>query len=296
VAVVATGFVMDLYVVGQDDDTIQTGAHTPPASNVTHQETLGSLSQSKQERRRLLRKIFSSEGHLSAISRTHVGFVTEILSTMMETAIFAYLGLFLFSYRYHWNFWHSVIAILACCVGRGIMIPCMSFFANRVTTLQQMRHNCKPRFHGQNLNGFSSVANKSPGVVMDSRMQMVLFFAGLRGAMSFALVEHIPLYDTVTGEGSRLKPELKAMTSAAIIFTVFVMGGYTSYLMERLGLAPGSSSADSTEMVGLLRKNGAREVSPTPSFDIDDIAPLADTFRARKKGNIFSDSQSINTI
>jgi hypothetical protein len=53
--------------------------------------------------------------------------------------------------------------------------------------------------------------------------------------MSFALVEHIPLFDTITAQGSRLKPELKAMTSASIIFTVFVLGGATSYLMERIG-------------------------------------------------------------
>ena len=58
----------------------------------------------------------------------------------------------------------------------------------------------------------------------------ILWFAGLRGAMSFALVEHIPLYDFVSGEGTRFKPELKAMTSASIMFTVFVLGGYTYYV------------------------------------------------------------------
>jgi hypothetical protein len=67
-------------------------------------------------------------------------------------------------------------------------------------------------------------------VVIDRKMQIVLWFAGLRGAVSFALVERIGLYDSTTGEGTRLKPELKAMTSATIMFTVFVLGGYTYYV------------------------------------------------------------------
>jgi hypothetical protein len=83
--------------------------------------------------------------------------------------------------------------------------------------------------------------------------------------MSFALVEHIPLYDAVTGEGTRLKSELKAMTSASIIFTVFIMGGGTYYMMEALGLAPKHTNENGKggerpslleremEMMGLLR-------------------------------------------
>jgi hypothetical protein len=92
-------------------------------------------------------------------------------------------------------------------------------------------------------------------------MQLILWIAGLRGAMSFALVENIPLFDTVTREGSRLKPELKAMTSATIVFTVFFMGGCTFYMMERVGLAPvGNVSERKTsvhvELQNLLRKDG----------------------------------------
>ena len=66
-------------------------------------------------------------------------------------------------------------------------------------------------------------------VIIDARMQTVLIFAGLRGAMSFALVETVPMFDESTRQGSRFKPELKAMTSACIVFTVFILGGYTDY-------------------------------------------------------------------
>jgi hypothetical protein len=52
------------------------------------------------------------------------------------------------------------------------------------------------------------------------------------------IVEHIPLYDEASGRGTRLKPELKAMTSASIMFTVFILGGYTYYMMQHLGIQP----------------------------------------------------------
>lgn len=88
VAVVATGFVMDLFVVG---------SHDVSSDDSGKQESPTSSESTRKGRKQ--RRIFSREGHLSVLAKTHVGFVTEILSTMMETAIFAYLGLFLFSYR-----------------------------------------------------------------------------------------------------------------------------------------------------------------------------------------------------
>ena len=239
VAVVATGFVMDLFVVGQhdsSDDAIQ-ASRTHAGKNFSR------------------RSFFSVQGHLSLHARTHVGFVAELLSTMMETAIFAYLGVFLFSYRYHWNFLHSFLAIFACCISRAVMIPLLSLAANWVAKVQQARAVCHKRKGRWSVTSTVASPHPSPGVIIDNKMQLVLWVAGLRGAMSFALVENIPLYDTVTQQGSRLKPELKAMTSATIVFTVFVLGGYTYYLMEHLGLGPSSKSLPSMEASSLLKRS-----------------------------------------
>ncbi len=126
-----------------------------------------------------------------------------------------------------------IISIVACCVSRGIMIPSMSLIANWITKIRQRRDNCLA-----NNNKLQAHNRQQSGVIVDKKMQYALWFAGLRGAMSFALVEHIPLYDSTTGEGTRLKPELKAMTSASIMFTVFVLGGYTHYMMQGLGINP----------------------------------------------------------
>lgn len=250
VSAVATGFVMDLYIVGQKMDE-----PLPDES----EDRNGDPNRKNEPRRR----IFSAQGLLSDEARQHIGFVTEIIATTMETAIFAYLGLFLFSHRYHWNFFHTVIAISACCLSRAAMIPTLSFVANWVIRMQQHRAACRPQRRGV------AAANTPAGVVIDKRMQLVLWFAGLRGAMSFALVEHIPLYDSVSGEGTRLKPELKAMTSASIMFTVFILGGYTYYVMEYLGLAPASasrkgSSHSAYEMVTLISKSASGEDFDAP--------------------------------
>lgn len=276
VSAVTVGFLMDMYVIGLHDDADDISEHSHGESDTFHYE--------KKQERLGSRPIFTSEGHLSAISRMHIHFVTEIVATMMETAIFAYLGLFLFSHRYHWNMWHVFVSILACCVSRGIMIPMLSTLANWITSMQKYKNRCR----GINKN------SPATGVIVDRKMQMVLWFSGLRGAMSFALVEHIPLFDAVTGEGTRVKAELKAMTSASIMFTVFVLGGSTSYFMEYVGLAPRSGksrSPNSREMTPLMANGRKKEVlngggrsSPTGHVvDMDNTREQKTRQRVRQK-------------
>jgi NhaP-type Na+/H+ or K+/H+ antiporter len=259
VAVVATGFVMDIFVIGPhghpDDLATPTPEQRAPGDGSTRTKA---------------KRLIFARGHLSTQAKLHVGFVTEILATVMETAIFAYLGVFLFSYRYHWSFWHIFLSISACCLSRGIMIPLLSLLANWITSIQQLRANCRPR-NQRSLPG-------SAGIILDKKMQIVLWFAGLRGAMSFALVETIPMYDTVTGEGSRLKPELKAMTSACIVFTVFLMGGNTFYLMDYLGIAP-MQQGGSTEMTSLIKRAEGPEDAEDDASEVSYIEKSEDESR-----------------
>jgi len=267
VAVVAAGFLMDMYVVGTENSVDVTNDDSDLDHNSTkNSNNNGMIHESssfsdcdtdninnpreRRRRSRVRRPIFSKEGLLSRKAKTHIVFVTEIIATMMETAIFAYLGLFLFSSRYHWNFYHVIIAIAGCCLSRAVMIPSLSFIANWITKMQQSGTICRLQDHphqSQYPDTPTNRPNLAAGVIIDSKMQLVLWFAGLRGAMSFALVEHIPLYDAVSGEGTRLKSELKAMTSACIIFTVFILGGSTFYIMEALGLSPQSRSEGKLE-------------------------------------------------
>ena len=325
VSVVAAGFIMDLYVVGQKlnsrHDDIGEGDLQVRADDLRTLMSGGSYGGGGGERSvssagsagPTLSAIFSQEGHLSAKAKTHIHFVTEINSTLMETAIFAYLGLFLFSSRYHWNLSLAFIAIMACVMSRAVMIPVFSLLSNwitRITTgpgawtlskLSRSRHNADVDSRPKNSRGGEDKLTSQDGVYIDRRMQVILWFAGLRGAMSFALVENIPLFDTVTKQGTRLKPELKAMTSASIVFAVFILGGTTHYLMERLGMTVGKGSPDTKEMAPLVKRNrgstmrpGGRRVtgvqqksspSTTPNLSINGREGLTKMIRQRVSPN-----------
>jgi NhaP-type Na+/H+ or K+/H+ antiporter len=267
VAAVAVGFFMDLHIVGQHQINEDSNAHMDMSENTAASyESNDELKQRRSDKGR--RRIFNSSGLLSTEARAHVGFVTELIATGMETAIFAYLGFFLISHRYHWNFFHVFIALLACCASRAIMIPTLSLAANWLTRMQQNRAACRTQIASSSNKKVNSMA----GVIVDKKMQIALWFAGLRGAMSFALVEHIPLYDSFSGEGTRLKPELKAMTSASIMFTVFVLGGYTYYMMQSLGIAPAnlrSLSSNTHEMTSLMNRSRESE-SDDEDEDVND--------------------------
>ncbi|KAL7559481.1 hypothetical protein ACA910_010297 [Epithemia clementina (nom. ined.)] len=254
VSAVATGFIMDIHIVGQREERTlgEDGAARTPLKPHSNGRSL----------RDVFPSIFSHpDGHLSGIARAHIGFVAGLIATTMETAIFAYLGLFLFSHRYHWSFFHAVIAILACCLSRGIMIPLLSFFANASTQIRQM--------------AFCDNRQSNPaGVYIGHKMQFVLWFAGLRGAMSFALVESIPLYDSVSGVGTPFKPELKAMTSGCIMFTIFVLGGYTYYVMDGLGLAPGRPDEKMhSDLSPLVEDDESEDASEPSGNSIHDSTP-----------------------
>lgn len=280
VAIVANGFVMDLYVIGQkpqreqqqhngideEIDFLVNGSSNGGGSN-------GSRARNRPAR---CRSIFSMEGHLSGKADSHVHFVIEIFATLMETAIFAYLGLFLFSPRYHWSGYLTLMSIFATVMGRVIMIPFLSHVANIFNRMSLSRNRSNP--------GVTN--NAEQGVHIDRRMQLILVFAGLRGAMSFALVEHIPMFDTTTGQGSRYKPELKAMTSASVVFTVFVLGGATSYLMERMGYSLNAKQADAVEIVPLVQHHH-QEKRMSPAVKRSGLSSKAnDTTNARLNGSV----------
>jgi NhaP-type Na+/H+ or K+/H+ antiporter len=65
---------------------------------------------------------------------------------------------------------------------------------------------------------------------------LVLVLSGLRGAVSLALVESVPIYNAVTSSGTEYKGIMKAMTSASIIFTIFVLGGSSYYILRNVDI------------------------------------------------------------
>jgi len=222
VSIVAAGFFMDMYVVGEHNNAL----HNAVEGN---NDIMQAPERSSSGTTYRCRRFISISGQISPLAKTHLGFVTSVISTLMETAIFSYLGLFLFKSRYHWNWRLTFISIFSCLASRAMMISTLAYLSNWISRRKsKMYRFMRSEYEVPPDNDFNPM--------IDKRMQVILWFAGLRGAMSFALVENLPLYDSSTGYGTRFKAELKAMTSASIIFTVFILGGSTFYAMEHLGM------------------------------------------------------------
>jgi NhaP-type Na+/H+ or K+/H+ antiporter len=167
---------------------------------------------------------------LSEEADKHVRFVAHLLAQLCENAIFAYLGLFLFSGNYEWDAPLVTISVVICIVSRFLMVTIICGAIWYINILRRGVSGC----------GYEKEQNVSRTAVQlrNKNTQIVLMWAGLRGAVSLALVENIPLFNQVTKEGCEFKPVLKAMTSATIIFTTFIFGGSAYYVFPKLGIRP----------------------------------------------------------
>lgn len=184
--------------------------------------------------------MFSGVGHMSPRAKVHVGFVADVLANLMETAIFAYLGLFLFSNSKWDDVPLIIIGILSCVLSRVVMIGVTSVIVNGGIVLHKLISQfCRRMLHRLDDDTIAMRPNRpnqqdnQDNFYIDQNMQLVLLYSGVRGAVSMSLAENIPLYDAVTKHGSSFKPALKAMTSSSIIFTVFFFGASTYFTLKR---------------------------------------------------------------
>jgi len=237
VAVVAVGFFMDIYIAGPKNHT--NGAHGETQFNnmapedyidryrgmadndeSSHRDSLGSIPTARS-----INPLPSTNRiHLSNTADKHVRFVAHLTSQLAENAIFAYLGLFLFSSNYDWDPTLISIAIFSCVMSRVLMVIVVSFLLLEI-------YKCRGKTSKVGLS-----SSRTATAIQDRRTQAVVVLAGLRGAVSLALVENVPIYNTVTGEGCEFKQVMKGMASACILFTTFVFGGGAYYVLPHLGI------------------------------------------------------------
>lgn len=277
VSIMTAGFIMDIYVrgyrlsdqdeereIGQSNSNSNGTGVTEGVSHYPNQDgnvdhLYASLSSSEMTTRArccwdnnfsirgLLtdcKIMFSGVGHMSHRARVHVGFVAEVLANLMETSIFAYLGLFLFSNKKWDDIPLIIIGISSCVLSRMVMIGITSVIVNGGIMLKKYIQSCFRKVYNrvsdnddepidsQQQNRFNH-NHEQEAFYIDRNMQLVLLYSGVRGAVSLALAENIPLYDAVTNSGSMFKPALKAMTSSSIIFTVFFFGASTYFTLKR---------------------------------------------------------------
>ena len=96
--------------------------------------------------------------NLSESSQISSTYVFEAVASFSETIVFAYLGTTIFSDVHRWNIWMILFAIVACALARAA--------------------NTFP---------LSALVNLKRKIKISRNMQIVIWFAGLRGAVAFAL-------------------------------------------------------------------------------------------------------------
>ncbi|KAA0150498.1 hypothetical protein FNF27_07787 [Cafeteria roenbergensis] len=143
--------------------------------------------------------------NLSAETQAASTYVFHALSHTSETVVFAYVGICVFTGAYNtWNWGFIAVALLICLFARAANIFPISFMVN--------------------------LARKK---VIPLPMQGVIWFAGLRGAIAFALAINMPQPD----HGPKWNNDIIATTTLGIVvFTTVVCGGLTEPMLERMGM------------------------------------------------------------
>ncbi|KAL7574253.1 hypothetical protein ACA910_012508 [Epithemia clementina (nom. ined.)] len=139
--------------------------------------------------------------NLSSTAHVASEHIFSTLSTIAETVVFLYMGMGVFTGRFkNYDVVFSVLALGFCCLGRLLNIFPLSWIANCCRT-------------GRNR--------------ISMQMQVVLWFAGLRGAIAFALAMNMP---------GKNKDVYATATLSICIFTTVVCGGLTDRMLTEFGM------------------------------------------------------------
>ncbi|XP_047529288.1 sodium/hydrogen exchanger 7 isoform X4 [Vanessa atalanta] len=160
--------------------------------------------------------------NLSSDSRNRTKQLFELLNFLAENFIFTYIGVSMFTFpKHHFDPWFIIAGFLTSTLGRAINIYPLSFLLN---------------------------LGRKPPIPMN--FQHMLFFSGLRGAMSFALA----IRNTV----SEARQAMLTTTSLIVIATVVLQGGAASHALAYLRIPTGQGQNDESEALPYrdVRSNG----------------------------------------
>nr|XP_026494714.1 sodium/hydrogen exchanger 7 isoform X4 [Vanessa tameamea] len=160
--------------------------------------------------------------NLSSDSRNRTKQLFELLNFLAENFIFTYIGVSMFTFpKHHFDPWFIIAGFLTSTLGRAINIYPLSFLLN---------------------------LGRKPPIPMN--FQHMLFFSGLRGAMSFALA----IRNTV----SEARQAMLTTTSLVVIATVVLQGGAASHALAYLRIPTGQGQSDESEALPYrdVRSNG----------------------------------------
>ncbi|XP_029029457.1 sodium/hydrogen exchanger 6-like isoform X2 [Betta splendens] len=184
--------------------------------------------------------------NLSPESQDRTKQLFELLNFLAENFIFSYMGLTLFSFQSHvFNPLFIIGAFVAVFLGRAANIYPLSFLLN--------------------------LGRKNK---IGANLQHVMMFAGLRGAMAFALA----IRDTET----YARRMMFSTTLLIVFFTVWVCGGGTTPMLSFMSIPVGVDSdqeASSSAVTGGTQQRNTKHESAWPfriwyNFDHNYLKPL----------------------
>ncbi|XP_070764553.1 sodium/hydrogen exchanger 7 isoform X1 [Enoplosus armatus] len=172
----------------------------------------------------------------------------EVLHFLAENFIFSYMGLALFTFQNHiFSPIFIIGAFIAIFIGRALNIYPLSFLLNL-----GRRHKIKGNF------------------------QHMMMFAGLRGAMAFALA----IRDTAT----YARQMMFTTTLLIVFFTVWVFGGGTTPMLSWLHISYGNSKE--------RRQHGIWEYIRVGVDPDQDLQPCGDSFQVLQGDGAQAEGQS----
>ncbi|CAG4979411.1 unnamed protein product [Parnassius apollo] len=149
--------------------------------------------------------------NLSSDSRNRTKQLFELLNFLAENFIFTYIGVSMFTFpKHHFDPWFIIAGFITSTLGRAVNIYPLSFLLN---------------------------LGRKPPIPMN--FQHMLFFSGLRGAMSFALA----IRNTV----SEARQAMLTTTSLIVIATVVLQGGAATHALDYLRIPTGQGQNDESE-------------------------------------------------
>ncbi|TDG45967.1 hypothetical protein AWZ03_007687 [Drosophila navojoa] len=141
--------------------------------------------------------------NLSEDSRQRTKQIFELLNFLAENFIFSYIGVSMFTFpKHHFDAGFIITAFICAALGRAVNVYPLSWLLN---------------------------IKRKPKI--STNFQHMLFFAGLRGAMSFALA----IRNTV----SDARQTMLTATSLIVIFTVIIQGGAANFFLTWLKIPVG---------------------------------------------------------
>ena len=145
--------------------------------------------------------------NLSKTSQVTAEEIFSALSTVAESFVFMYMGMGFFTGRFKsWDGTFIFLAILFCSFARACNVFPLSFLSNATRSVK-----------------------------IPLRMQLVIWFAGLRGAIAFALSQNMP---------GPHKDVYETTTLSIVIFTTLVCGGLTEPVIRLNGMKRTHGEAD----------------------------------------------------